>query len=224
MPITETPKETITDYPDRSDEPTLVLNPGDASIENYYNASVLLTHDDETGSPVITITCRRKEERPNCNNDDAVILLSAGTRIDTEVDYSVKGQSKNIPNSGITKTIILNTDDIRVNSKKDTFVSSGKKITLSALDNITIEGMKDLKIEIGGNTKLTISGNIEIQANSITIGGSDIKIGQGASKKVVTSLFTQLFNSHTHPVPDGISGVPTTPLTNIHLSETVKVK
>lgn len=193
------PKESKAEYPNRSGDESLNLLPGDVCIENYFNASVLLTHENNNSSPTIYISTLRSNDRPDIKEDAATIILSSGKNIDSNNFHS---NTTNKPNTGITKPVAVNADDIRTNSKKNTFMSSGKEFGISANEAIKIHSNRDIELYCNGNIKIKCNG-------TITLDGAQIKLGDNAIEGLIKSSFLSLYNTHFHG--NGNQGAPTTP-------------
>lgn len=193
MPKITIPKELSTDYPNRVGDVPLTTYPGDQSVEGYYNNTVLLTHEGSNSSPIIYIICNRKTDRPDVNLDDCIVQIASAKDIDTEINYSNSTFTENKINSGVTKGIVIKSNDNRIDSKKNTLISAGNKIIISG---------KDVIIEANGDIKIKTKGTIEID-------GTSIRLGQVAAKKVVNELFRETYNLHTHS--NGNNGNPTGP-------------
>ena len=90
--------------------------------------------------------------------------------------------------------------------------SRGRKVVLDdANDRIEITTAKGQRIILDGN------GKIVIDANAIELGGDSFKA-------VLGDALRTLFNTHTHPVGGGSTGMPTQQMGNSELSDTVRLK
>ena len=108
----------------------------------------------------------------------------------------------------------LNVTGGGINLKNDTV-----EIDVTTSGNITITNPQiELTIDgLTGKVKLDTPGDLDLAV------GGDIKVGEGATEKAVLgSSFATFFNSHIHPTGVGPSGPPTSPMTQ--LSSTVTIK
>ena len=202
MPKSIVPQPDKKLYPNRAGDVGLNSLPGDNAIEGYFSNTILLTHNLETNAPEIHLIAKRVNDRPNINEDGSIIIVSAGNNIDEEFDYAVKGISDYTPESGKTKTIALNTDNIRTNSRKKTFISSQDDVIISSNKRIILESQRGIEIKVKGDIKITLDGTFNLDSNKI-------ELGNGVLKKLITESFISLFNGHVHG--NGNSGNPTSP-------------
>lgn len=99
--------------------------------------------------------------------------------------------------------IVMYTDSkgFQIELKTET---GSNQITISPDNNITIQNAKGNGMTIDmGEDKITL------KANTIDLDCKKLKIGSKGNKKVVTSDFIQMFNTHTHSCPGGTTATPT---------------
>ena len=82
--------------------------------------------------------------------------------------------------------------------------SGTNQIIISPDNNITIKNAKGNGMTIDmGDDKITLKANI------IDLDCKKLQIGSKGNKKLVTSDFLQLYNTHTHTCPGGTTATPT---------------
>jgi hypothetical protein len=97
--------------------------------------------------------------------------------------------------------------------------TSGSLIKLNNDGTITIHGDSDVNVTTNGNANVTATGNATItagevanvNAGQVNINSSEVNIGptgMGALKNIMNSLALDVYNTHTHPAPGGVTDVP----------------
>ena len=96
--------------------------------------------------------------------------------------------------------------------------SNSNGIVIKATDPMAIP-----KGFVAGDTGLFNNAGvvIKLSGKSVTItGATSIDFGTN-TQKLVNESFLQVFNTHTHPIPTGATGVPAVPSTEINTTLTV---
>lgn len=90
------------------------------------------------------------------------------------------------------------------------------EVTTSA--DVTINAVGNVAVTTGGNASVTAAGTANVTAPAINLGAA----GQSLLA-LVTSAFSSLFNSHTHPGDSGgTTGAPNQTMDTTHLTSTIK--
>ena len=131
--------------------------------------------------------------------------------------------------------IIQNKDKITNVEKANIKIDLTGKITInSALSDIEIKAvLGNIKIDAAQNITINSTQGVNIKsvtdlniesAGTVNIKGLAAKIGR-MTKKLVTSAFVSLFNSHTHPSAAGPTSPPLTPMVEgVHTTTTTEAE
>lgn len=102
---------------------------------------------------------------------------------------------------------------------------AGKQITIRTSGGQTlVMSATDGSITLSGVT-VTLAGSVSVgvEAPAIDFTGTSVTLGGTSDRAVLGDQLMALFNAHTHPIPGGSTGTPSTPMTASELSQIVKV-
>ena len=96
-------------------------------------------------------------------------------------------------------------------------ITGASTVNISGAATVNISGTTTVNITGTNGVNVTSSSEVAVTAPSINLGAS----GQ-TLMGLVTSAFTSLFNSHTHPTPSGQSSAPSQSMGSAQITTTVK--
>ena len=89
-------------------------------------------------------------------------------------------------------------------------------ILVSGATNVVVEAAHNVTVN-STTVNVNASQSVKVVAPAIDLGSS-----QEALLPLVTQAFQELFNEHTHPAPNGTTGVPNQQMTNAELTSVVQ--
>ena len=104
--------------------------------------------------------------------------------------------------------------------------STGHQLRLDdAANQITVRTSAGQTIVMDANDgSITVTGaTITLTGLTIALGGTSITLGGASERAVLGDQLMALFNGHVHPVGAGTTGTPVTPMSDVTLSQTVRV-
>lgn len=167
------------------DVPPFTARVGDRAIQGSNNTLILLTRDriDEPGSgqkdksgTIFLIAGRKGKEKINLKDDEAFIVISQKTDVDTNLDIKA-GDSRD----GVA-TVAIKSDEIRIVGRK------GMKIIVENGD-VFVKADGKLNIETTKDISVKTDGKIDMKASGVNVGGED---SPAARADKLSQLWNQL--------------------------------
>lgn len=138
--------------------------------------------------------------------DDAKEAMFLIHNTGATISISPKGDLTIQSSDGSLVSLNTKKGDIGITTKAGGYINVGEKILMSDKSGKQILTLTDSTIEINADSDVILNAkNVNINSGSVAL-GSQAALSVAIAENLITWL-----DSHTHPVPTGISGIPLVP-------------